>query len=153
MIIVQKENYSQLSKDWESIIPVHYEELALDRDKVPLMVDHDKYFSLEENNALFIVTIRDNGKLIGYYVGFISSEMHYASTFSCMTDIFYVLPEYRKQGAGKILFSHVEKELKEIGIDRWFVSIKNHSKAGAEAMMNKLEFTPIETTYSKWIGD
>lgn len=152
MIICQVESYSDILPELIEMLPVHYEELALNKDHVPLDMDHAKYIELESNNVLLLVTIRKDEKLIGYYFGFITSELHYSSTLSCMTDIFYILPEYRREGAGRILFDTVEEELRNLGVKRWFVSIKNHSKAGAMAMMDRLEFKEIESTYSKWLG-
>lgn len=152
MYTAQVQKFADIQHEIAEILPVHYDELALNKEHVPLDFDYDKYLTLEEHGGLFVVTVRLYNELIGYYLGFIAPELHYASTTSCMTDIFYVLKQHRRDGAGKLLFTTVEKELKLLGIDRWFVSIKDHSKAGAEAMMKALEFKQIETTFSKWIG-
>lgn len=148
----QVELFEAIKEEIAEILPIHYDELAMNKEHVPLDFDYERYLQMEENGGLFVVTLRKESTLIGYYIGFVGPEPHYASTYCCMTDIFYVLPDYRRDGAGKLLFKTVEFELKLLGIDRWFVSIKDHSKAGAEAMMKAMEFKQIETTFSKWIG-
>lgn len=152
MITAQVEKYGHILQELVDILPTHYEELALNKDKVPLEMNHNRYFEESEVGNLFVVTVRKDTILIGYYIGFLFNELHYMGCFSCATDIFYILPEERRSGAGGLLFAAVEKELKLLGVDRWFVSAKEHSKAGASALLEKLEFKPVETTYCKWIG-
>ena len=46
MITAQVEPWSEFVKDAVELFPAHWEELALNKDKVPLSVQHDVYLLL-----------------------------------------------------------------------------------------------------------
>lgn len=133
------------------LLPIHYEELALNKDKVPLSPQYHIYINAEQKGELLFVALRKLGKLVGYFIGFVSAGLHYSTCLTCQMDIFYVLPEYRGGGAGFQLFKFVEKELKNRGVQRMFVGSKMHKDASW--LFEKLGYTPVETYYSTWLGD
>lgn len=142
-----KENLDYL----KPLLPIHYAELALNQDKVPLAPQYNKYLSAESRGELFFVTVREDGEMIGYFLGFISPALHYATCLTCQMDIFYILPEHRGSNAGFMLFEFVEKSLKKRGVQRMFVGSKLHKDASW--LFEKLGYTPVETYYSAWLGD
>jgi GNAT superfamily N-acetyltransferase len=133
------------------LLQAHWEELALDKDKVPLDPNYDEYLKLDELKRLIVITVRDRGTMIGYFLGFVGPALHYKSCFECAMDIFYIKPEYRKQGVGKGLFNYVEFTLKKMGVQRWIVGSKLHKDSAF--LFEQLNFKPIEMYYSKYIGD
>jgi GNAT superfamily N-acetyltransferase len=133
------------------ILPLHYEELALDKDKVPLSPQYDIYEAREAAGELIFVTAREKGELIGYFIGFIAPGLHYSTCLTCIMDIFYIHPEHRGSNFGFKLFDFVEKELDRRGVDRWFVGSKCH--LDASWLFERLGFERVEVTYSKYIGD
>lgn len=134
------------------LLPEHYKELALNQDKVPLSPRYDLYAKHEENGQLLFVTMREAGDLIGYFIGFIASGMHYSTCLTCTMDIFWVRHDKRGVGLpGVRLFRFVEKELRRRGVDRWFAGSKLHADAGA--LFRFLKFEPVETYYTKWLGE
>jgi len=150
MITAHVESFTKCAPELERIFPLHYDELALDQDKVPLIPRWDQYAVLEQMGVVFFMTIRQAGELIGYYVGFIQPHMHYATCLTCITDLFYVRPDTRKAGAGSVLFNAVEVELKRRGVSRWVVGYKDHLPAGK--FLEQHGLMPIERVHSKWIG-
>jgi GNAT superfamily N-acetyltransferase len=144
------ESFIACRAELEPVLPVHYRELALHQDAIPLVVDWDGYQRLEDDGILFFVTLRDAGVLVGYYIGFISHHMHYMTCTMCMTDIFYVLPECRLNGGGSVLFDAVERELINRGVQKWVVSYKDHLHAGA--FLDKHGLHLIEHVHSKMLG-
>lgn len=151
MITAHAESFMANIDQLKRIIPLHYEELALNRDKVPLAPRWDVYAVQEARGELFFVALRDSGELAGYFIGFVAPGLHYETCLTCIQDIFYVKPDERGQAAGKILFDFVEAELKRRGVQRLITNSKNHFPAAW--MFDRRGYEPIETIHSLWIGD
>ena len=151
MITFEIESFTDNLPELKVILPLHYEELALDKDKVPLSPQYDIYEAREALGELIFITAREKGELIGYFIGFISPGLHYSTCLTCTMDIFYIHPEHRGSNFGFKLFDFVEKELKRRGVDRWFVGSKCH--LDASWLFERLGFDRVEVTYSKYMGD
>jgi GNAT superfamily N-acetyltransferase len=151
MITFEIESFTDNLPELKPILPLHYEELALDKDKVPLSPQYDIYEAREAAGELIFVTAREKGELIGYFIGFIAPGLHYSTCLTCIMDIFYIHPEHRGSNFGFKLFDFVEKELDRRGVDRWFVGSKCH--LDASWLFERLGFERVEVTYSKYIGD
>lgn len=151
MITAHVESFEQNLEFLKPLLPIHYAELALNQDKVPLSPQFDKYVDAENRGELIFVALRDTGRMVGYFIGFIAPGLHYSTCLTCQMDIFYVLPEHRGSGAGFQLFKFVEKQLKQHGVQRMFVGSKMHKDASW--LFEKLGYTPVETYYSTWLGE
>ena len=151
MITAHVESFEQNLEYLKPLLPIHYKELALDQDKVPLSPQFDKYVAAEQRGELIFVTLRKAGQMVGYFIGFIAPGLHYSTCLTCNMDIFYVLPDHRGSGTGFQLFKFVEQQLKKRGVERMFVGSKMHKDASW--LFEKLNYTPVETYYSTWLGD
>lgn len=151
MITAHIESFEENLEYLKPLLPIHYKELALNQDKVPLSPQFDKYVATEKQGGLIFVTLRSAGQMVGYFIGFIAPGLHYSTCLTCQMDIFYVLPEHRGSGAGFQLFKFVEQQLKKRGVQRMFVGSKMHKDASW--LFEKLNYTPVETYYSAWLGD
>jgi GNAT superfamily N-acetyltransferase len=151
MITFEVESFTDRLPELKPILPLHYEELALDKDKVPLSPQYHIYEAREALGELIFVTAREKGELIGYFIGFIAPGLHYSTCLTCIMDIFYIHPEHRGSDFGFKLFDFVEKELLRRGVDRWFVGSKCH--LDASWLFERLGFERTEVTYSKYMGD
>ncbi len=150
MITAQVESFEERLAEFSPMFPLHYEELALNKDKVPLDPNYDIYIEKERNGGLLFVTLREAGEAVGYFIGFIAPGLHYQTCLTCTMDIFYVHPDKRGSSAGFTLFQFVENELKRRKVDRWFVGSKCHKDASW--LFEKLQFEKVEVYYSKWLG-
>ncbi len=149
---IQLENLEEHLDEIRELLPLHYQELALNKDKVPLSPMYDIYIERERLGQLIFMTMRDNEHLVGYFLGFIAPGLHYSTCLTCTMDIFYIRPDIRGTGLpGLKLFRALEKELKARGVQRWFVGSK--VKADASALFERLAFERVEVYYSKWIGE
>src|SRR5690348_8999717 len=110
MITTQVEPFSQIKDELQSLLAVHWQSIALNRDKVKLNPRYDKYYGAEAAGTLSIVTLRHSGKLVGYWVMFVDAELHYADCLASQMDIFFVHQDYRDGPAALILMRAVEKE-------------------------------------------
>lgn len=151
MITAHVESFEESLDYLKPLLPIHYKELALNQDKVPLSPQFDKYVATEKQGGLIFVTLRKAGEMVGYFIGFIAPGLHYSTCLTCQMDIFYVLPEHRGSGTGFQLFKFVEQQLKKRGVQRLFVGSKLHKDASW--LFEKLNYTPVETYYSAWLGD
>ena len=151
MITAHVESFEENLEYLKPLLPIHYKELALNQDKVPLSPQFDKYVTTEKQGGLIFVTLRKAGEMVGYFIGFIAPGLHYSTCLTCQMDIFYVLPEHRGSGTGFQLFKFVEQQLKKRGVQRLFVGSKLHKDASW--LFEKLNYTPVETYYSAWLGD
>lgn len=152
MITTQVESFTDRLDELKVLLPGHYEELALNQDKVPLSPRYDIYMARERAGELLFVTIRSDGEMIGYFIGFICPGLHYNTCLTCTMDIFYVAPSHRGSSLlGLQLFRAVERELRKMKVQRWFVGSKK--AVDVSALFIRLRFEQVETYYSKWIGD
>lgn len=151
MITCHVESFIERLPELKPLLPLHWAELALDTDKVPLDPQYEIYFERERRGELLFVVLREKGELIGYFIGFIAPGLHYKTCLTCTMDIFYVHPDKRGGRAGIKLFKFVEEELKRRGVDRWFVGSK--LKLDASWLFDYLKFERVEVYYSKWLGD
>lgn len=151
MITYQVEKWKDALPEMEPILIKHWREIALGHDKVPLDIARDRYQALCDSGILHVVTARDDGVMIGYHVALITPHLHYNSTIHGMTDVYFILPEYRKGFVGIKLFKFVEKDMKERGVKKIFTGTKKHLDMGR--VLEHLGYTATETTYTKFIGD
>lgn len=150
MITAQVEDWETFCKEVQPCLPLHWEELALNRDKVPLDPMYEVYDAHAEAGRLLIVTLREAGKIVGYFIGFVAPGLHYRTCLTLTMDIFWTHPDIRGGFAGVKLFRAVEKEAKRRGVDRIVYGSKLHKDASR--LFEFLKMEPIEVYYSKWIG-
>ncbi len=151
MITYHIESFEERLEELKVLLPAHYEELALNKDHVPLSPQYSIYIDRERAGQLIFVTIREAGELIGYFIGFIAPGLHYSTCLTCTMDIFYIRSDKRQGSSGVRLFRFVEAELRRRGVKRWFMGSKIH--ADASALFKRIKAVPVETYYSKWLGD
>ena len=150
-IIVQAEPYKDFIVDAKALYPLHWAELALNRDKVKLDPRYDVYDDLASKDQLLVVTMRREGELVGYFIGIVAPELHYKSCIALTMDIFWTHPSIRDGGAGIKLFREVENEAKRRGVQRIYHGSKLHKDSSR--LFEYFGMTPIEVYYSKWIGN
>lgn len=150
MLTCHVESFEQRLAELQVLLPLHYKELALNQDHVPLSPQYSLYIERERAGALLFVTLRDAGELVGYFIGFIAPGLHYSTCLTCTMDIFYVRQDKRSGSAGVRMFRFVEQELRRRGVQRWFMGSKIH--ADASALFKRIGAAPVETYYSKWLG-
>lgn len=151
MITCQVEPFPPFLEEVKPFLPQHWEELALNKDRVPLDPQYEIYLERDRRGEVIAVTVREDGKLCGYFVGFIAPGLHYRTCLTCTMDIFWVHPEHRGAGAGFLLFKTVEREIKRRGVQRMFVGSKLHKDASW--LFEKLGYEEVERYFSVWIGD
>lgn len=151
MVTIMNESLEERLPELMPLLPLHFEELALNKDKVPLSPQYWLYLERERAGELMFVVVRDAGELIGYFIGFVAPGLHYSTCLTLIMDIFYIHPDHRGNNTGFKLFKAVEAEAKQRGVQRMFVGSKVH--LDASYLFEKLGYEKVETTYSLWTGD
>lgn len=145
------ELWSDMIDEAKPMLQRHWEELALDKDEIALAPDWIRYQNLEARGALSVVTVRENGKLVGYSWMVIQRGLHYSGCLEARMDIYWIAPEVRGRYGGVRLFRAVENELRRRGVKRVYVGSKLHRDSSR--LFKALNYTPIETWFSKLLED
>ena len=154
MLTPHVENFERGLDELKPVLPSHYEELSLHRNKgFELDPMFDRYIAKERLGEVLYITIRDKGELAGYFIGLIGPGLHYRSCFTLQTDIFYVRKEYRGNGGGMVLFRFVEAEAKRRGAHLWISGDKEHAKMHADKLHLAIGFEKIENVYGLWLKE
>jgi len=147
MITYQQESLVTTKEDARPLLEKHWEEIALNKDTIKLNPDWDAYADLEDAGILKIFTARLDGKLIGYFVTFVRSHIHYKDHLFAYNDILYLDKDYRKGFTGSKLMKFAEKCLKEDGVTVLVVNTKRHKPF--DVLLKWLGYKHIENIYSK----
>lgn len=145
------EPFADMIREAKPMLERHWEELALDKEHIQLAPDWQRYAQLEAKGALSVVTVRENGKLVGYAWFVVERGLHYSSTLEAYMDIYWLMPEVRGRYGGVRLFHAVEAELKRRGVKRVHVGSKLHQDSSR--LFRALNYQPTEVWFSKLLGD
>jgi len=148
---IQRERFSDIFMELPELWRAHYEEIANDKDKVPLSPDIFSYLNYEQNNRLVIFTARDEGKLVGYAFFILQFSLHYKELSMAANDLFYVRPEYRGRFIGGQLIDAAEKEFRQMGIR--LIQMRTKTKHNFGRIPERKGFKETEVVYRKYIGD
>lgn len=151
MIKYQQEFLDTCEKDCQELIRLHWEEIAVNKDKIKLNPDWDAYHALEQNQRLKIFTARAKEELVGYFVVITGSNLHYKDHVFAVNDILYLKKEYRKGRTGIKLIKFAEKYLRDDGVSVLNINTKVHKPF--DVLMEHMGFDLVERVYSKYIGD
>lgn len=160
MITAHVERLADTMEELKPMFGPHYEELALDQARVPLDPQFEVYFERENLGQVLLVVLREAGKVIAYFVGFVAPGLHYRTCLTLQMDIFWLHPDYRDGDSLQDvetnmlcvqLFEEVIAEAKRRGVQRAFFGSKFHKDA--HVLFESLQMNEVERYYSKWLGD
>lgn len=146
-ITYQIESFGGLINEIKPLLQSHYEEIARHRGKIALNPDYDKYRELDRMGFLHGVTVRNEGKLIGYFLSFVIPHLHYKDHIFSSNDVVFVSKEYRKGTIAAKMFKFAEATLKEKGVTKMHVNVKLANDFGS--LLERLGYVPIERIYEK----
>jgi len=147
VITYRQESLVTVKADIIPLLEKHWEEVALNKEKIKLNPDWDAYANLEDAGVLKIFTAREDGKLVGYFVVFVKSHIHYKDHLFCYNDVIFVDEEYRKGFTSPRLIKFAEKCLKADGVEVMIVNTKRHKPF--DSLLVWLGYKHIENLYSK----
>ena len=110
----------------EEMLVRHWNEVGLDRDKVPLAMDWGRIYREEAAGKIKALSCRQHGNLVGYNAFIVNTSFHYRDTVLALNDAVFIEPKQRGE-AGLRLILEAEKGLREMGV----VKVFYHSKVDA----------------------
>ncbi len=153
----QEEKLADIKDEIQGMLVRHWEEIALNKEVVPLDPDWDMYSKIDEIGMLSITTGRKDGKIIGYWAYFIVPNFHYKSLRIAECDAFYVDKEYRKGRFAIKLLAESEKNVIARGVNKIINKTKEHFKnqngADASSLFKYAGYTKIENIHAKLIKE
>ena len=113
------------------LFEAHWRAIASDKGVIKLEPAWDQYLAMEQAGQLHVMTVRDGSALVGYFFAKVCPHLHYASSLTAWSDIFFILPQFMKGLAGGVrlrrLIREVEKMLGALGVQKvYIVSKKAH---------------------------
>lgn len=127
MLKFQVEKFSAIRKEAEPIFERHWREVAVDQDGIQYAPDWSKYDQMESAGILHTLTVRFDGKLVGYFIALVLGHPHYSTSGPmAMTDVYYILPEFRRGGAGAKMLAALEHSLRALNVTKAYLSTKVH---------------------------
>ena len=146
-VTFQIEPWAKFYPDAKDLFLLHWKELGLNHEAVPLDCDVEGYANLDKIGKLFILTARASGRLVGYLTFFLHGHLHYKSSgLMALTDMYFVLPEFRR-GTGLKLFRFWEQFLRERNIVQAITSCKVHEDH--TRMFELMGWTHSDNTFIK----
>ena len=150
MITYQQESVVTVINDVTDLARFDWDEISHDKDAYPFDPNWDLYKSLEDNNALFIFTARDKGKLVGYFSVVKTPSLHSRGKFIFCNDVIYLHREHRRGFVGVKLFRFVESCLRDDGCTNLQVVFTD--KYDITPLLLRLDYSHIETKFEKRLG-
>lgn len=150
------ERFGAIHRELPKLFERHWQEVALNHDKVPLDPDWDKYFQLDIAGMLRVLTVRVEERLVGYHFILIYPALHYFSTMTAESDMFYLLPRYRKGLTGYRLLKIARDTLAENGVKMHAINIKLHieqDRGTLAPLLRRMGYTATEVQFVKLLGD
>jgi GNAT superfamily N-acetyltransferase len=149
MLTFQQEAWPAFAAEARPLWDLHWQEIALDQDVIPLVPDHAAYTALDQADVLHVVTARAEGQLVGYVVGILKPHLHYATTLHYHMDVLWLHPQWRQGLAGYRLLQAVERTVQQRvgGMVKILLGTKQHYDLST--LYARLGYTEIERTWAK----
>ena len=142
----QRELYRDVIEELKPLLLLHWKEIALDQDTIPLEPMYDEYQRLEDIGILNMFTMRVDGKIQGYIVGFIKRHLHYQSLLYYANDIYFVSPDFRGVNSMRF-FKAFEKHLKELDVQQIVMYTKQHKSV--QPFLEHLGYSAVDIVMKK----
>lgn len=148
--VLAVEPFFKIAREAVPIFSRHWEELALNKDVIPLELDFDRYLDMSATGMLQIVTARSGGALVGYIFNLVGPHLHYKSTLHAELEMFWLDPAFRAGWFPVKMFRFNEEHLKSLGVKRVNANVKIHFMAGRVGkLFERLGYAPTEVSYGK----
>lgn len=148
ILTYQTEPISAIKSDGEELFKLHWEEVANYRDVIPLDVQWTALLELEKQGKTVLITVRHDGKLIGYSGFTLNKHFHY-KIITAYNDVIFVHPDYRKKAIGLQLIKQSESVLKKAGADKIKWHMKPEKSFGI--VLKRMGYIQEEEIYGKLI--
>ena len=151
VLTFQEEAWDQAWPEITRLLPAHWREIALDQEQIALDMDVAAYEGLARQGILQVMSARTaTGELVGYFLAFIRTHVHYRTSLTAFEDMYYLAPAYRRGWAGVRFFQALEASWRARGVQRAVISYKLHFHEGRMGrLLTWLGWKPTEAVWTK----
>lgn len=139
----QVEHWEVVRDEAAELWPAHFDEVGQGKEYGwALSPDLDVLQRLAANGKLHIVTVRENGRLVGYHASIVEPLLHYREILAGKSDLYWLHPDCRNGRTAVQLFLEVERTLRRRGVRVLFDGYKlaqDHSRLFAHLGYSSLE--------------
>lgn len=130
MTTFQVESVENWASECMDLVRAHWQELGLDLD-LEIAPDFKKMKAMEDADMFHIITVREDGKMVGYLLAVVSVHLHYRNSPKMLiVDAYYVDPKYRT-GIGVRMIKYTEHLALRLGCIKVYFSCKVHEDHSA----------------------
>lgn len=148
MITYQEEEFGDFYEEAEPIFATYYKDLVPEHN-LPFEPHYAQYLAAQDQGCLACVTCRDNGKLAGMVVFFLTPYLYSRRHRIAIEDLYYLAEPYRKGTVGIKMLKEAEKVLKFNGASIINVVCKAHQDK--TALYERLGYRYTEKHFSKLV--
>jgi hypothetical protein len=140
------EPFREVYDEATPLLVEHWNEIAKNKHLMRLNPDEGVYGELADQKKLLLVTARDGGKLVGYFLWFLVAHTHYKHVLVAEEDLHFLLPEYRRGLAGYQFLKAACTAALEHGAELLVM----REKIGHEhpAILQRLKFVATDIVYT-----
>jgi GNAT superfamily N-acetyltransferase len=150
--LVENVNMTVFLEEAKTLLQCHWEELAVNKEHVPLVPDVRKYQQLQDAGIVSNICVYEDGILIGYSVTLTQPHLHYATSTFAYVDVIYIHPAKRSSSAGARLLLATEQCARDAGA----CVVLHHAKPHMPSIVRPLEkmgYSLYEHIFGKYIGE
>ena len=148
-ITYQVENWDSYYSDCQELWKEHYDEIAVDKERMEMAPDVSFYQVCEDAGMLSILTARQNGKMIGYFLFIVRPHPHYRNVLCAFEDAYFMSKSCRKGMAGVRLIAEAEKVAKARGAKKLCVFTKMFKDLGK--IYERRGYKLTDHVYWRWL--
>ena len=126
MLELSVEKWSDAIEEMKAHFPEHWEEVAVNKDRVKLAMDYERYAQIEAAGMIHLIVARAAGKIVGYFCLILNRHLHYKNDLMAMSDFYYITPTARTSRNAIQMFEFAENTLRERGVSVISATTKVH---------------------------
>lgn len=141
------ESVPSCREEMEEITRPHWKESSCLNEWMEFDMNWEMYEKLTELGIAKLITMRYEGKLVGYLHIIISPAMHSQHTKTSTCDGLYILPEHRGRDNSKELIDLAEKTARDMGAK--IFNLPMPAKSTSKNFLGSLDYRLMEYNFSK----
>lgn len=141
-----KARFANIIQDLPELFTLHGLEM-MEKDVTAFLPNPDwkRYLTMDASGMLHIIAVRDDKKLVGYFIGLLYPHIHHQEMMG-FTDMIFLRKEYRKGWTGYQLLKLASEMFRGLGAKKMYIGVKVDPKI--RKVLKRLGFTHSEDTFS-----
>lgn len=140
-----QESFAQVWDEAEALLFANHAETGM-LDHAEFEPDKERYLQIEATGMFRVFTARDQGRLVGYSLFFVSTHLHYRTKKFASPDTLFVHPDYRGLPAVRFI-RWADDRLKAEGVHYVYRHVSR--KKDYSRTLERLGYEPVEVGYRR----